>query len=133
MLDREGFRPNVGIILLNQRNQVFWGKRIRSHSWQFPQGGIDRGETPEQAAVRELREETGLTGRINTLIGVTAGPGTLYQSILMLGYLVTRYSGSAMAGDDASDLMFVEKDQLPGIAFESHLSFIRLYYSTLVP
>ncbi len=60
MLDRDGFRPNVGIILLNQRNQVFWGKRIRTHSWQFPQGGIDRGETPEQAMYRELHEEVGL-------------------------------------------------------------------------
>ena len=60
MLDREGFRPNVGIILLNQKNQVFWGKRIRSHSWQFPQGGIDRGESPEQAMFRELHEEVGL-------------------------------------------------------------------------
>ena len=60
MLDREGFRPNVGIILLNQKNQVFWGKRIRTHSWQFPQGGIDRGETPEQAMYRELHEEIGL-------------------------------------------------------------------------
>ena len=60
MLDREGFRPNVGIILLNQKNQVFWGKRIRTHSWQFPQGGIDRGESPEQAMYRELYEEVGL-------------------------------------------------------------------------
>ena len=60
MLDRDGFRPNVGIILLNQRNQVFWGKRIRTHSWQFPQGGIDRGESPEQAMFRELHEEVGL-------------------------------------------------------------------------
>jgi putative (di)nucleoside polyphosphate hydrolase len=60
MLDRDGFRPNVGIVLLNQRNQVFWGKRIRTHSWQFPQGGIDRGETPEQAMYRELHEEVGL-------------------------------------------------------------------------
>ncbi len=60
MLDREGFRPNVGIILLNQKNQVFWGKRIRTHSWQFPQGGIDRGENPEQAMFRELQEEVGL-------------------------------------------------------------------------
>ncbi len=60
MLDRDGFRPNVGIILLNQKNQVFWGKRIRTHSWQFPQGGIDRGETPEQAMIRELHEEVGL-------------------------------------------------------------------------
>ena len=61
MLDREGFRPNVGIVLLNQRNQVFWGKRIRTHSWQFPQGGIKYGETPEQAMFRELHEEVGLT------------------------------------------------------------------------
>ena len=60
MLDRDGFRPNVGIILLNQRNQVFWGKRIRTHSWQFPQGGIKYGESPEQAMLRELHEEVGL-------------------------------------------------------------------------
>jgi putative (di)nucleoside polyphosphate hydrolase len=60
MLDREGYRPNVGIILANSRNEVFWGKRIREHSWQFPQGGIKRGETPEQAMYRELQEEVGL-------------------------------------------------------------------------
>src|SRR5512142_234416 len=60
MLDREGFRHNVGIILLNHKNQVFWGKRIRAHSWQFPQGGIKQGETPEQAMFRELHEEVGL-------------------------------------------------------------------------
>ena len=54
MLDREGYRPNVGIVLCNAKNEVFWGKRIREHSWQFPQGGIKRGETPEQAMYREL-------------------------------------------------------------------------------
>jgi 8-oxo-dGTP pyrophosphatase MutT (NUDIX family) len=66
MLDRDGFRPNVGIILLNHKNQVFWGKRIRTHSWQFPQGGIDRGETPEQAMFRELHEEIGCAMRCQT-------------------------------------------------------------------
>lgn len=60
MLDCDGFRPNVGIVLLNARNQVFWGKRLRTHSWQFPQGGINEGETPEQAMFRELEEEVGL-------------------------------------------------------------------------
>ena len=60
MLDREGFRPNVGIILFNRDRRVFWGKRTRSQSWQFPQGGIDRGETPDQAMFRELHEEIGL-------------------------------------------------------------------------
>jgi putative (di)nucleoside polyphosphate hydrolase len=60
MLDREGYRPNVGIILCNAKNEVFWGKRIKEHSWQFPQGGIKRGESPEQAMYRELHEEVGL-------------------------------------------------------------------------
>jgi putative (di)nucleoside polyphosphate hydrolase len=60
MLDREGYRPNVGIILCNSRNEVFWAKRVREHSWQFPQGGINYGETPIQAMYRELHEEVGL-------------------------------------------------------------------------
>ena len=60
MVDRDGYRPNVGIILCNGRNEVFWGKRIKEHVWQFPQGGIKGGETPEQAMYRELKEEVGL-------------------------------------------------------------------------
>lgn len=60
MIDRHGYRANVGIVLLNKKNQVFWGKRIRHESWQFPQGGIKSGETPTQAMYRELAEETGL-------------------------------------------------------------------------
>lgn len=71
MLDREGFRPNVGIILLNARNEVFWGKRLGEHSWQFPQGGIKYGETPEQAMFRELHEETGLKPEHVKIIGRT--------------------------------------------------------------
>jgi putative (di)nucleoside polyphosphate hydrolase len=71
MLDRNGYRPNVGIILVNRRNEVFWGKRIREHSWQFPQGGIKRGETPEQAMYRELNEETGLSPEHVRIIGRT--------------------------------------------------------------
>jgi putative (di)nucleoside polyphosphate hydrolase len=60
MLDRDGYRPNVGIILANGRDEVFWGKRVNQHAWQFPQGGIKHGEAPEQAMYRELEEETGL-------------------------------------------------------------------------
>jgi putative (di)nucleoside polyphosphate hydrolase len=71
MLDREGFRPNVGIILLNSQNEVWWGKRVREHSWQFPQGGIKFGETPEQAMFRELEEEIGLRSEHVRIIGRT--------------------------------------------------------------
>ena len=71
MLDRDGYRPNVGIIIVNHRNEVFWGKRIKEHSWQFPQGGIKYGETPEQAMFRELFEETGLKEEHVRVIGRT--------------------------------------------------------------
>ena len=71
MLDREGYRPNVGIILINQRNEVFWGKRIREHSRQFPQGGIKKGESPEQAMFRELYEEVGLKPEHVRILGRT--------------------------------------------------------------
>lgn len=71
MLDREGFRPNVGIVLLNIHNQVFLGKRIGEHSWQFPQGGIKYGETPEQAMYRELGEEVGLLSTHVEVLGRT--------------------------------------------------------------
>ena len=71
MLDREGYRPNVGIVLLNSRNEVFWGKRVGQHSWQFPQGGIQHGESPEQAMYRELQEEVGLLPEHVQIIGRT--------------------------------------------------------------
>ena len=71
VLDREGYRPNVGIILINERNEVFWGKRVREHSWQFPQGGIKPGESPETAMYRELYEEVGLLPQHIKIVGRT--------------------------------------------------------------
>lgn len=71
MIDKDGYRSNVGIILCNSRNEVFWGKRIRQHSWQFPQGGINHGETPEQAMYRELMEEVGLEPQHVRILGRT--------------------------------------------------------------
>lgn len=57
----QGYRPGVGLMLLNSENRVFVGRRIdvRGENWQMPQGGIDRGETPRGAALRELKEEVG--------------------------------------------------------------------------
>ena len=71
MIDRDGYRPNVAIVLVNTKNQVFWGKRIKEHAWQFPQGGIKPGETPEQAMYRELQEETGLLPQHVKILGRT--------------------------------------------------------------
>jgi len=53
IFDAQGYRFNVGIVLLNERNQAFWGRRSGQDSWQFPQGGIKPGESPETAMYRE--------------------------------------------------------------------------------
>ena len=73
MIDRDGFRPNVGIILSNDERRLFWGRRIGQNAWQFPQGGINTDETPAQAMYRELEEEVGLEPHQVTILGATQG------------------------------------------------------------
>lgn len=73
VIDEQGFRPNVGIMVANTAGQLLWGKRIGQQAWQFPQGGIHAGETPEQALYRELNEEVGLQPGDVKLIASTKG------------------------------------------------------------
>lgn len=63
MIDSEGFRSNVGIVICNKQGQLLWAKRIGQSAWQFPQGGIKQSESIEDALFRELDEEVGLTGK----------------------------------------------------------------------
>jgi len=73
VIDSDGYRPNVGIILANQSGQVLWARRIGQDAWQFPQGGINDKETPEQALYRELNEEIGLSQDSVKIIACTQG------------------------------------------------------------
>jgi putative (di)nucleoside polyphosphate hydrolase len=73
VIDPDGYRPNVGIILINRCDQVFWARRVRRDGWQFPQGGMNSDETPVEAMYRELHEETGLAPEAVEIMGSTAG------------------------------------------------------------
>lgn len=73
MIDADGFRPNVGIILSNARGEVLWARRINQDSWQFPQGGIQANEAPEEALFRELHEEVGLLPEQVNILACTRG------------------------------------------------------------
>jgi len=74
VIDSDGFRPNVGIMLANDRGQLLWARRVGGRdAWQFPQGGIDKGESPEQALYRELHEEVGLSRNSVEILGATRG------------------------------------------------------------
>ena len=60
MLKNKFYRPNVAVVILNKEGGVLWCRRKNKDGWQFPQGGIDKNESPEQAIYRETNEEVGL-------------------------------------------------------------------------
>lgn len=72
IIDEKGFRLNVGIIIAGPDGRVFWGRRVGNrNAWQFPQGGLNEGEAPEDALYRELHEEVGLRPEHVEVLGVT--------------------------------------------------------------
>jgi putative (di)nucleoside polyphosphate hydrolase len=73
VIDPDGYRPNVGIVLMHPDGRVFWARRVHRDGWQFPQGGMNTDETPLEAMYRELREETGLLPEHVEVLGATPG------------------------------------------------------------
>jgi putative (di)nucleoside polyphosphate hydrolase len=72
VIDRDGFRANVGIVLMGGDGRLFLGRRTGGKGWQFPQGGMLHGESPEQSLFRELHEEIGLVPAQVRLLGATS-------------------------------------------------------------
>ncbi len=72
VIDSDGFRANVGILLMRGGGDTFLGRQVGGRGWQFPQGGMQVGETPEQAVYRELQEEVGLAPEAVDLVAQTA-------------------------------------------------------------
>src|ERR1700691_497254 len=72
-IDKDGFRANVGIVLTRAAGEVFLGGRVGGRGWQFPQGGVNRGERVEEALFRELTEEIWLLQEHVEVLGSTRG------------------------------------------------------------
>ena len=92
--------------------------------WCLPGGFMEMGETPEMAALRELKEETGISGRIDRLIGVCSDKSPQYHTVLMIGYLAEHNGGKPSPGDDAEEVRWFPFTEIPPIAFTSHTYFI---------
>ena len=103
------------------------GAPPRKGFWCLPGGFMELEESPEETALRELREEAGITGRIDALLGVVSQRSRHYGGVLIVGFLVKSHTGELRAGDDAADAAFFAPDALPELAFESHRRFIRIY------
>ncbi len=114
MIDEEGYRPNVGIIVMNNSCQVLWAKRLgKQDAWQFPQGGIDEGETSEEALYRELHEEIGLLAESVRILGETEGwlkydlPEHMTRKSSSVGFLGQKQKWfllELLSGEDTVDL-----------------------------
>lgn len=123
--------PATCLVVVNAQKKLLLVKRDvapKIGEWCLPGGFIELGESPEEGALRELVEETGLSGSIDHLMGVLTTPSEQYHSVLMVGYLVREFTGELIAGDDASDAKWFAKNELPSIAFNSHSHFIQQYY-----
>jgi 8-oxo-dGTP diphosphatase len=120
--------PATCVIVNDARERILLVRRSvepKIGQWCLPGGFLELGETPEQGAMRELEEETGIRGKEPVLLGVVAANNAQYGGVLMIGYRVAAFSGDAIAGDDASEVGFFPADEIPAIAFPSHRHFIR--------
>ncbi len=94
LIDSDGYRANVGIIIFNDDGKLFWARRIGQDAWQFPQGGIAKYESPEEAVYRELYEETGLKRSDVQMVAQTEG----WLKYNLPEHLVRRYKHPVCIG-----------------------------------
>jgi 8-oxo-dGTP diphosphatase len=126
--------PATCLVVSDNKDRLLLVKRNvepQKGKWCLPGGFMELGETPEQAALRELKEETGLTGEINLLLGAMANSNPIYNTVLIIGYLVKNFTGEIQAGDDACDINFFAYEELPEIAFKSHKYFATLFFKSI--
>ena len=119
--------PATCVVAADARQQILLVKRNvapKVGQWCLPGGFMELGESPEQAA---LREQIGLKGKIEWLLGVTTHPSETVDTVLMIGYFVSGITGEPIPGDDASQVAWFHPDRMPKVAFQSHRHFIRLY------
>lgn len=115
--------PVAASVLLDDDRRALLVKRKREPQvgmWCLPGGFAELGETIDQAAIRELREETGLEARITRLLTARSMPSDFYDDLLFICFEVERTGGRELPGDDAEALGWFPLSGLPPLAFSTH-------------
>ena len=119
--------PAATALVVNRQGQLLVGKRgvePAKGGWCLPGGFIEMGETMEEAALRELEEETGLAGTVRSFVGCYSHESRFYGSIIIFGYRVDVVDGRLQASDDIVEARFCSMNSLPPIAFDAHRKLI---------
>lgn len=122
--------PAVSIILSNRSRETLLVRRAREpfqNMWCLPIGFAETGESIEDAALRELKEETGLVGKIIQLVDVCSHTNPIYGELLIVTFEAEKAGGTEMAGDDASECRYFPIMNLPKLAFDSQERAIEKY------
>jgi len=122
--------PAATVILPGRNREILLVKRAKEpfkDTWCFPIGFAEVGESIEGAALRELKEETGLDGKIIQLIDVSSHKNPLYGDLLIVSFEAEKIGGEEKPGDDASDCRYFPVMSLPKLAFDSQVRAIEKY------
>lgn len=117
----------VSIVLSKDHSKILLIKRKvdpQKGMWALPGGFLDKGEDPKEGAIRELKEETGITGLHPELLDTCCQSSNMLGSVLVIAYIFKDYEGEIKAGDDAMQAEFFDINKLPPIAFDSHHNFL---------
>jgi len=119
--------PVVAGIIFNNEKILLIKRGIppRRGFWSLPSGFIDRNENAGQALIREIKEETNLTIEKFSCIKTIAQKGLRYNTILIIGFIIYKYKGELLAGDDAVEASFFNLQNIPELAFSSHYELIK--------
>jgi len=119
--------PATAALVLDDEDRLLLVKRAMEPAigaWCLPGGFEELDESPGEGVLRELREETGLEGKVERLIEVLREDSPFYGPLIIIGYQVSPQGGALRPGDDAAEVRYFPLTDLPHVAFDSHQALI---------